>query len=423
MTDKLSPLTRFMVIFSIIFAAEMIFTLPFHVPRFFRPTVLSAFNLSNADLGDIFAVYGIMAMLAYFPGGVLADRFQARHLMTFSLLLTASGGLLFAQQPGMSTLVGLYAFWGVSTIFLFWAPMIRVTRFWGGTLSQGKAFGILDGGRGLVAASVATLAVFILSYLMPGDLNELDDVQRQVALQAVIYFYTGLTVLAAVLVWLFIPIESAAEQTDQLAQLPVANAVRQVAKLPVVWYQAGIVLAAYCCFKGLDYSVLYATDVLGFNEVEASSAVSTAAFMRPVAAVLAGVLADKLTTRAVIRWSFAILLGCYGLFVLLTPGDLFAGWVYVNFAVTYLLAFAIRGVYFALLQETKIVPHLTGTSVGIISLLGYTPDVFFAPVVGRILDATPGIEGFHHFYLLMAVIAVVGLLMVYGLSRRVSINN
>ena len=100
------------IIFSLIFAGEMIFSLPFHVARFFRPTVLDSFGLSNADLGDSFAVYGVMAMICYFPGGIIADYFSARRLLTASLLATAVGGLYFAQGPEAVGLTLLFGFWG-----------------------------------------------------------------------------------------------------------------------------------------------------------------------------------------------------------------------------------------------------------------------------------------------------------------------
>ena len=38
----------------IIFAGEAIFSLPFHIPRVFKPTVLQAFDISNTALGDAF---------------------------------------------------------------------------------------------------------------------------------------------------------------------------------------------------------------------------------------------------------------------------------------------------------------------------------------------------------------------------------
>jgi hypothetical protein len=132
----------------LVLAGELIFSLPFHTARFFRPTLLDAFAFSNTELGDAFAVYGLTAMLSYFPGGALADRFAARKLMSLSLLATAAGGLYMATLPGFLPMTLLYGYWGVTTIFLFWGAMIRAAREWGGRASQGMAFGILDGGRG-----------------------------------------------------------------------------------------------------------------------------------------------------------------------------------------------------------------------------------------------------------------------------------
>ena len=71
-TSNSSPFSRWLTIFSLVFAGEMIFSLPFHVARFFRPTMLDVFQFTNTELGDSIAVYGIMAMLAYFPGGAQA---------------------------------------------------------------------------------------------------------------------------------------------------------------------------------------------------------------------------------------------------------------------------------------------------------------------------------------------------------------
>jgi len=163
------------MIFSLVFAGEMIFSLPFHVVRFFRPTMLYVFQLTNTELGDSIAVYGIMAMVAYFPGGALADKYSARKLMTTSLVATGLGGIYFAQIPSQMGLFFLFGYWGITTIFLFWAAMIKATRDWGGHLSQGKAFGILDGGRGLMAAGAATLAVFIMSSLLPENIENTSD--------------------------------------------------------------------------------------------------------------------------------------------------------------------------------------------------------------------------------------------------------
>ena len=138
--------------FSLVIAGELVFALPFNFPRFFRPSMLEAFGFTNTQLGDLFAVYGVTAMIAYFPGGALADHFSARTLMAGSLFATAAGGLYMSTFPGAVQMALLYGYWGFTTIFLFWGALIRATREWGGNSSQGVAFGILDGGRGVVAA-------------------------------------------------------------------------------------------------------------------------------------------------------------------------------------------------------------------------------------------------------------------------------
>ena len=160
---SISTSHRFLIVFTIVFAGEIIFSLPFHVARFFRPTLLEVFSLTNTELGDIFGIYGLMAMLAYFPGGAIADRFSAKNLMIISLVTTAFGGVVFMQVPTITTLYLLFGYWGITTILLFWAAMIKITRIWGGESTQGIAFGILDGGRGLVAAMVSQVSASLYS--------------------------------------------------------------------------------------------------------------------------------------------------------------------------------------------------------------------------------------------------------------------
>ena len=155
---------KWLTLLTLVLAGEIIFSLPFHLSRYYRPSFLANTNLSNTELGDIFAVYGITAMMAYFFGGPIADRFRPRTLMALSLITTSLGGLILLYDPNVLQLKILYGYWGLTTILLFWAPLIRSTREWGGTLFQGRAFGFLDGGRGLAAAILASGGVIILNY-------------------------------------------------------------------------------------------------------------------------------------------------------------------------------------------------------------------------------------------------------------------
>ena len=83
---------------NLVVAGEVVFGLPFHTARFFRPTMLEVFGFTNTQLGDLFALYGVTAMLSYFPGGAIADHFSARGLLSASLVATAIGGLFMATK-------------------------------------------------------------------------------------------------------------------------------------------------------------------------------------------------------------------------------------------------------------------------------------------------------------------------------------
>lgn len=147
---------RTITLFTLIIAGEAIFFLPFVLARVFRPTLLDLFAISNTELGLWFSVYGIVAMISYLFGGVMADRFPSRNLMAVALWLTAGGGIIMYMVPSGQVMTWFYAFWGFTSICLFWGAMIRATREWGGNEFQGRAFGWLEGGRGAVAAVLAT---------------------------------------------------------------------------------------------------------------------------------------------------------------------------------------------------------------------------------------------------------------------------
>lgn len=402
---------RIVLMLALVVAGELVFGLVFNVPRFFRPTMLDVFGVSNTELGDMLAIYGTAAMIAYFPGGAIADRYSARSLITASLIATSLGGVYMATIPSVHGMQLLYVYWGLTTIFLFWGALIRATRDWGGRRSQGVAFGILDGGRGLVAATVAFAGVAILAFYMPDDARLASDAEREAGFRMVVLYYSLMTFLAGVFSWYAIPDDKRADEVE----FNPLEGMRAVLGRPIVWAQAGIIICAYCGYKGLDNFSLYAVQVLGMDEVDGARFASYGAFTRPLAAVFAGLVADRFQATKSIGVIFAVLGSSCAAWSVIAPSNTAMAVIYLNFFATYAAVYALRGIYFALLEDTATPLHLTGAAVGLISLLGYTPDIFFGPISGRILDANPGLTGHQNYFLFLAVIAAVGLLMVFCL--------
>jgi nitrate/nitrite transporter NarK len=399
---------RGLTLLALIAAGEAVFFLPFLLARVFRPTVLEVFNLSNLELGTAYGAYGIVAMVAYFCGGPLADRFGARSMLVIALVTTAAGGAMLITIPTLSTLVLLYAYWGITTIALFWAPLIRATREWGGELSQGAAFGLLDGGRGLLAAVTGSIMVAVFATMLPIDPDAATLLQKTAALRRIILLLLSITAATAVLLWFVLPQQHGQPQPTRKARLNLRG-IAHVMSMPSVWLQACIILCAYVGFRATDDFSLYANQVLGLNEIEAARLGTVSLWVRPFAAITAGLLADKVGTGRMTLLSFALI--AVGSTVL-ASGMITQG-LYMLFLLTVVCAslgiFSLRGLYFAIMKESRIPLAFTGSAVGFVSLIGYTPDVFMGPLMGWLLDRSPGAAGHQHVFWVVTGFALLGI--------------
>ena len=393
----------------LILSGELIFILPYFLSRVFRPTFLDVFGLTNFELGSLFSVYGIVALFSYIYGGTLADRFLPRKLIAISLFLTALGGLFLATYPSFVVLQILYGYWGFTTVFLFWGAMIKATRVWGGTKNQGQAFGFLDGGRGLTAALMGSIGVAIFSLFLPDDVFRASLKERQDAFRNVILFSSAMVAISGVLVFFFMKTrsEKGVFQSENSHSL---NNIKAVLKLESVWLLMVIILCAYFGYKVTDIYSLYASEVLGFDEVDAANVSSLQLYLRPIACFSIGFLADRSNGISWIIKGFVVML-IGSLFF--TSGILVAQQYSLFFISLFILAlgtYSIRALYFAILQEGKISLALTGTAVGVISLSGYTPDIFGGPLMGYFLDKYPGILGHQYVFGFLVGFSIIGLL-------------
>jgi sugar phosphate permease len=410
---------RVVTMFSLVLAGEAIFGLPFAVARYFGPTFKNVFAVDDLQLGILFFYYGIVAMSAYLLGGPLADRFSARKLMSFALCSTGVFGFQMATIPSFGTMKVLFAIWGLTTILPFWAALIRATREWGGVEQQGRAFGLLDGGRGLLAACLATVAYFVFRFY-PIE-------QDRDALRAVIYMYTFVSIGAGVFVWFFVPDSETAKQGSAQRDGQTLRRITAVLKIPAIWLVTIVIISAYCAFKGTDFFSRYAADVYGLSPTGAAALATVSTWIRPVAAIAAGFLADRFSSSSrVIVWCFAMLVGIFALFALTTPSASLAtvGILWANVTISCIAVFALRGIYFALLEETAVPKEFTGTAVGVVSFLGYTPDMFVGVVGGWLIhdDQFGFVVGYQLFFWLLAAMSVLGALAAIGVLRNPSRN-
>lgn len=406
MKDPALKKGSFLSIILLILSGELIFLLPYVLARIFRPTFLEVFNLTNLKLGSLFSIYGTVAILSYLNGGIISDKIQPKKLIAISLFFTAFGGIILSTYPSYLVLQILWGYWGFTTVFLFWGAMIKATRVWGGSKNQGEAFGLLDGGRGLVAASMGTLGVVIFSMFLTNDIELASLVERKNAFRYVILFSSLIVFLTGILVIIFM--ESSIEGALNKSASLIPN-IKSVLKTQSVWLIMFIIMAAYVGYKVTDIYSLYASDVMSFDDLEAANIGSLQLYLRPLVCLLIALLADKKSYIYLIIIGFIIMLFGALIFSL--------GIVQLNMNYVFLFSlivvatgtYAIRALYFSLMQEGRIPLVLTGTAVGVISVVGYTPDIFASPVIGYLLDTYPGIIGHQYVFSMLVVFSIVGL--------------
>ena len=407
----------FLSITLLILSGELIFLLPYVLARVFRPTFLEVFNLTNLQLGGLFSVYGTVAILSYMYGGVISDKFQPKILIAISLFFTAFGGLVLSTYPSYLMLQILWGYWGFTTVFLFWGAMIKATRVWGGSKNQGEAFGLLDGGRGLVAASMGTLGVLIFSMFLTNDIELASLIERRNTFRYVILFSSFIVFLTGLLVIIFME-SSRGDVVNKNASL-IPN-IKSVLKIQSVWLIMFIIIAAYVGYKITDIYSLYASDVMNFDNLEAANIGSLQLYLRPLVCLLIAFFADKKSYIHLIIIGFIIMLIGALIFSL---GVVQVDMNYVFFFSLIVVAtgtYAIRALYFSLMQEGRVPLVLTGTAVGVISVVGYTPDIFASPVIGYLLDTYPGIVGHQYVFSMLVVFSIVGLWASLKFAKLVS---
>lgn len=414
---------RALAMFSLILAGETIFLPAFHLGRYFKSSLLTTFDIDEFQLGELGAVYGVLATLCYFLGGPIADRWQPRLLMVVSLIATGMGSLYMATIPGMAGLCLLFGFWGVTTILAFWAPLIRATRELAGEKGQGRAFGILDGGRGLASAIIASVAAYAFTVMVSGDAAN-NPIAERAAVQRLVLSYGVYCVLAAVCVWLFVPTDNGCAVAETVREVPPKSSIlrrlRDVLSSPAIWLQAVVIIAAYSAFKMIDNYGLYAQDAYGMSRSDSAKLIANISYARVGAALVAGWIADRwLGVRATIQAGFACLLFAYGLFLFIAPNPNLVWLLTFNMLISCIGFFALRGIYFALLEDSGIPTRLTGTAVGVISFVGYTPEIYMGPLTGWLIREARSSgnvsDGYHQIFSILAALCCCGVAAAFAL--------
>lgn len=386
--------------------AGIIFQLPYIRETFYVP-IQNAMNLSNAQMGLLSSGYATMSLFSYFIGGIIADKFSARKLLTFSFIATGILGLWFSTFPGYTISRVIFVLMGISTIITYWSACIKATRMLGNDEEQGRLFGLQEGLRGIMNA----LLVFGMTAAFTRFADEVAGASAAIKVCSVVVIIIGILN--------FIFIEDTKKEENPESFVEVTKGMFKALLIPRVWLLVAIVFTAYSVYGLIAYATTFAQQFYGLSAASAATLGGIRYLIQGAGGIVGGFLADKVKSR------FKVIIGgciglalSFGLFIVMPSKASLCVMVVANFFVGLFFIYAVRSQYFAVHDDAGIPLNMSGRVSGIASCLGYTPDIFMYTLVGSWMD-NYGRAGYNMTWAYAMVAAVLCAIITFILSRIV----
>lgn len=392
---------RYLKLAVLVIVAGIIYPL-IYLRQNFEVSILESFGITSKQLGQNYAMLGLIYMLTYLPSGWLADRVSPRILMSFSLLLAGALGLWFASMPSAGALTVIFAGWGIAAGLTFWSALIKATTLLAKPEEQGRFFGILDGGRGLVEAALASIALGIFAYYT----NDAGQDTAQ-ALRKVIWLYAG-TMLVFAPISYFVLDDLELDESDEEANVGRnwRQDLKTIAKQEKIWLCGICILTGYQLFWATYSFSAYMQTFYGLTAVAVASITVAKLWMRPIGAAAAGFAGDFFDREHVLA-GLLILASMALAGLIFMPVGVGSAALLAMVLIIGLLTYAVRGIFWSTLESCKVSNKIKGLAIGVISLVGYSPDMYLPLASGYLFDAYPGKMGYGLYF---GGIATMGLL-------------
>ena len=377
-------------------AGSLIYGLPYF-RSYYYDAYLEVYHLTNTQMGTFGSIFGVLGAISYLFGGIVADMISPRMIMSVSLILTGAAGLLHLTNPSYGILVLIYLIWGFTSLFAFWPALLKGLRGLAAENEQSKAFGFMEGGRGIINALhlAITLAVFNFFSKTAGNLA---------GLNGVITFYSIVVILLGILTFLLMKNDK--EQTKKGEKLSFRQVI-DVLKMPAVWILSLILCCTYTMNISMFYFTPYATASFGITATAAAVVTMMTQYIRPISSIGGGILADRLGRSKMMFIGF-IFMGISTAVLVLFKNvsiPLFIGLCILIYLAMYLN----YGVVFSMMEEGGVPAHVAGTAIGVVCTLGYLPEVVCPVLAGHVLDTYTEL-GYKYYFMGVAAVMFIGII-------------
>ncbi|WP_418864414.1 MFS transporter [Slackia exigua] len=402
----ISGLHKWFLIILISMGSSVVYT-PMYLKNIFYDPLMQAIGCSNADLGMMVSMYGIAAVVCYLPSGIVADKFRMRTLATVGFVGTAALTFVYAALPSLVVCYIIFLGMGITSILIWWGTRYKVIRLCCEENEYSQKIGIsysIYGLAGLVVGLVNTAIVASFADAVTG-------------VRVMIVFLGAILLIMGVLSYILIP-DFKGEISQNSGLFDLKDAV-EAFKWPGVIWAALTMFFVYSVYQGATYTTPYMTQAFGADD----TLVNVIGLIRTygiglLAGPVVGWLATKIksASKAMVI-CFLLSIGLLIGFIIMptTAGVAVVASMVVLFGFTTYGAFSIGS---SPLSEIKMPMRIFGTATGLLSVIGFMPDMFIHAWYGSMIDAK-GLDAYPQIFGIETALAVVGIFCLAMLLRTV----
>ena len=373
--------------------------------------MIETLQITNAQLGFLATILGIVTVLTTVPGGVVTDHMDCRKALTYSLAAMMVGVAVLALFPTYQLAMVIWAVDGI-VMSIWYTAIYKVVRVIAPPEAVGKSFGMF--GIGVAIGSIIVNVLGLQLY------DHFAEVSLQTGLSSILWAFVAAGMLSAIvghiLVMSFEPAQPVKEEGPMKSAGEVWAEFVAALKSTSCWLY---VLACFCIYSfqvSISYFTPYFTGVLGTTLVFSGFvAIFRQYGLRIISSPIGGMLGDKIGgTSKVIRISMAILAVIVLIVMNLPQGTPVAVFVVIVFALGLLGTMNIS--LQASISEDCLVPlDNMGMAVGMTGLL--TADLFQDTLFGSWLDKY-GNAGYNYMFIYMLAVLIAGIIILTVIINR-----
>ena len=231
--------------------AGTIYKLGFLKDAFYVP-MQEFMGLSHTQIGTAMSIAGLISTFSFLTAIGITDKVSKKIMIPFSLISICLCGIWLSTFPSYPVFLLIYCLLAICADMLYWPTMLKTVRLLGTEDEQGRMFGIMEAGRGLMDTIIAFGALGIFSAMG----------STAAGLKMAILFYSIVPGVIGIIMYFML------EPDDALAPTPVqtqenasaakeknTSGIMRTLKNKNIWLVSFNIFFVYSVYCGLTYFI------------------------------------------------------------------------------------------------------------------------------------------------------------------------